>query len=302
MAEKDITERHLASFHDVFAAIVNACVALLTGDWSFRQVRPEDLRDAPTRTIHTADGKVREQERDVAKYWTAGGMVISLLGLENQTSVDPDMALRVLAYEGGDYRRQLAQKGRERYPVLTFVLYFGTERRWPEHLRMLSGRLKGVPQALLSLLHDRRIHVIELAWLTDEETDLFTGDIRFVIEVLRCIRLGRKIDLTDQVIEHVDAVLKLLAAVTGERRLENLPAIERGEPMTVRNIFAEQWDMLRAEGREEGRAEGREEGFLQALVSLVNDGLLPLAAAAERVGMSEGDFRARMREVEAQKS
>ena len=70
MAEKDITERHLASFHDVFAAIVNACIALLTGDRAFRQVRPEDLRDAPTRALYTSDGEVREQERDVAKFWT----------------------------------------------------------------------------------------------------------------------------------------------------------------------------------------------------------------------------------------
>ena len=126
-----------------------------------------------------------------------------------------------------------------------------------------------------------------------------------MIEVLRCIRRGEKMVLTDQVIEHVDAVLKLLAAVTGERRLENLPNIKRGEPMTVRNIFAEQWDMLRAEGRaegrEEGRAEGRKEGVLHTLVSLVNDGLLPLAAAAARAGMSEADFRVRMREAEAHK-
>ena len=301
MAEKDITERHLASFRDVFAVIVNACIALLTGDRSFRQVQPEELREVPTRALYTADGKVREQERDVAMFRTVGGMVISLLGLENQTSVDPDMPLRVLAYEGGDYRRQLAGKGTERYPVLTFVLYFGTERRWPEHLRRLSGRLKGIPEALLSLLNDWRIHVIELAWLTDEEAALFTGDFRFVIEVLRSIRRGGKIVLTDQVIEHVDAVLKLLAAVTGERSLENLPKIERGKPMTVRNIFAEQWDMLRAEGREEGRVEGRKEGVLHTLVSLVNDGLLPIAAAAARAGMSEGDFRARMREAEAHK-
>ena len=142
MAEKDITERHLAGYDDVFAVIANACIALATGDRSFRRVTPGELREAPTRTLYTADGKVREQERDVAKYWTAGETVICLMGLENQTDVDPDMPLRVLGYEGGDYRRQLAGKGMERYPVLTFVLYFGTERRWPEHLKTLLGRLK----------------------------------------------------------------------------------------------------------------------------------------------------------------
>ena len=312
MAEKDITERHLAGYNDVFADIVNGCFALVTGDRSFRPVAPDELREAPTRTLYTSDGQVREQERDVAKYWTTGGAVICLLGLENQTDIDPNMPLRVLGYEGADYRRQLAQAGMEPYPVVTFVLYFGTKRRWPEHLRSLLGRLK-VREALRTLLNDWRIHVIELAWLTDEELALFTGDFRFVLEVLRCIRLGEDIVLTDQVIEHVDAVLKLLAALTGERRLANLPNIKRGEPMTVRNIFADTWEHIRKEGftqgrqegREEGRAEGREEGraegFLHALFSLVNDGTLSLAAAAARANMSEEEFRERMRARETKR-
>ena len=304
MAEKDITQRHLASYNDVFAAIVNACIALLTGRQLFQWVEPDELREAPTRSLYTSGSQIREQERDVAKFWIAGGTVLCLLGLENQTAVDPDMPLRVLGYEGGDYRRQLTREGMEAHPVLTFVLYFGTERRWPEHLRTLSGRVK-FHEELRPLLNDWRIHVIELAWLTDREAALFTGDFRFVVEVLRCIRRDENIVLTDQVIGHVDAVLKLLAALTGERRLENLPNIKRGEPMTVRNIFADTWDQLReegrAEGREEGRKEGRAEGFLHALFSLVQDGMLPIAAAAAKANMSETDFRARMQEAEAHK-
>ena len=180
--------------------------------------------------------------------------------------------------------------------MLTFVLYFGTERRWPEHLRTLLGRVK-FHEALRPLLNDWRVHIIELAWLTDEEAALFTGDFRFVVEVLRCIRRGENIVLTDQVIEHVDAVLKLLAALTGERRIENLPNIKRGEPMTVRNIIAETWDNI----RKEGRVEGREEGFLNALVSLAHDGTIPIAAAAKKANMSEDEFKARMREPDTRK-
>ena len=36
---------------------------------------------------------------------------LSNIPLENQTAVDPNMPLRVLGYEGGDYRWQLTQKG-----------------------------------------------------------------------------------------------------------------------------------------------------------------------------------------------
>lgn len=314
MAQKDITERHLTYHNDVFAVVANACIAYLTGNRSFRLIHPDELREAPTRTIYTADDDIHEQERDVAKYWTAGGVVICLLGLEIQTDIDPNMVLRVFSYEGGDYRRQLTQKGLKPHPVLTFVLYFGTERRWPEYLKTLSGRLD-FPEYLRPLLNDCRLNVIELAWLTDEELDLFEGDFRFVLEVLRCMRLGRRFVLTDQVIEHVDAVLRLLHALTGEERLKNLSNInsdiKRGKPMTVRNIFAETWDNIRNEGiilgreegislgREEGISLGREEGFLDALFSLVDDGMIPITAAARKANMSEDEFKARMRKQNA---
>ena len=69
--------------------------------------------------------------------------------------------------------------------------------------------------------------------------------------------------------------------------------------MTVRNIFAETWDKIRHEGsiilgREEGISLGREEGYLNALFSLVNDGMIPITVAAQKANMSEDEFKARM--------
>ena len=56
-----------------------------------------------------------------------------------------------------------------------------------------------------------------------------------------------------------------------------------------------------AVGREEGLAVGREEGravgSLETLFSLVQDGILPLAKAAERMGLTEGQFSQRLREA-----
>ena len=74
MPEKDITERHLESYNDVFADIVN--VLLFNGE---RRILPDDLRDTQARTQYKADGKLREQERDVSKLWAPEGIVISLI-------------------------------------------------------------------------------------------------------------------------------------------------------------------------------------------------------------------------------
>ena len=61
MPEKDITEKYLESYNDVFADIVN--VLLFNGQ---RRVLSDDLRDTKARTLYKADGKLREQERDVS--------------------------------------------------------------------------------------------------------------------------------------------------------------------------------------------------------------------------------------------
>lgn len=61
MGEKDITEKILISYNDVFADIIN--VALFNG----RQViSEEDLEDEASLSAYKADGKIHEQDRDVA--------------------------------------------------------------------------------------------------------------------------------------------------------------------------------------------------------------------------------------------
>ena len=281
MAEKDITERLLASYNDVFADIVNGCFAILGGGRPFRRVSPDELQDTGARTMYKADGEVHEQERDVVKLWRAGGAVICLLGLENQTAVDPDMPLRVFGYEGGDYRLQLTRKGPERYPVLTLVLYFGTERRWPEERTLLS-RLK-VPEALRLFLNDCRVNVLEAAWLTDEQASVFTSDFRIVVEYFRQIRQNGDFGGTAQEMEHVDAVLKFLEAATGDRHFEVAQTlVGKGERVSMESVLGR----VQAKGREEGRE--------QVLFSLVDDGLISLGVAAAKANMSEAEFRARM--------
>ena len=55
-------------------------------------------------TVHSQykaeDGKVHEQERDIAKYWKRGGTDIVLYGIENQTKVEKRMPARISGYEG----------------------------------------------------------------------------------------------------------------------------------------------------------------------------------------------------------
>ena len=64
MAEKDMVEKTLESYNDVFADIVN--VLLFKGA---EKIKEEELKPAVVRSVYKVDQKLREQERDTAKYW-----------------------------------------------------------------------------------------------------------------------------------------------------------------------------------------------------------------------------------------
>ena len=65
MAEKDIAEKILEAYNEVFADIVN--VLLFHGE---EVIKPDELEEQSPRSAYKADGKIRDIERDVAKRWT----------------------------------------------------------------------------------------------------------------------------------------------------------------------------------------------------------------------------------------
>ena len=53
---------------------------------------------------------------------------MACIGFENQTASDPNMPLRVMGYDGAEYRAQLLGNSENLYPVVTLVLYFGHDK------------------------------------------------------------------------------------------------------------------------------------------------------------------------------
>lgn len=84
MAEKDISEKLLEDYNDVFADIVN--VLLFDGE---EVIKPDELEQTSGLSQYKADaGRLHQQERDISKFWTRGGLRLALCGLENQTAPD----------------------------------------------------------------------------------------------------------------------------------------------------------------------------------------------------------------------
>ena len=279
MADKDMTEKTLEAFNDVFADIINGL--LFEGE---QIVKEDALTDAQPFSMYKADGKLHEQERDVAKYWNKTSpchisVRIAFLGFENQTKYEKDMAIRVIGYDGAAYRAELSQE--DRYPVITLVLYFGDEP-WGKN-RTLYDAIE-VPEKFRPYVNDYKVNVFEIAHLPEEAIDYFQSDFRIVVDYFVHKRTDPDYRPVDPVaFKHVDEVLKMLTAIThDERFIESLEG-EGGKPKDMCEVLD------RVEAR--GKIEGRQEGILETLESLVKKGLLSLSDAAKEANLTPAEFQ-----------
>ena len=251
MGKKDIAEKSLLAYNDVFADIVDALV--FKGE---KVVKEQDLQDAKTDSIYKFE-EAKSQIRDVAKFWQNGTIRIGCIGFENQTCIDTDMVIRVLSYDGASYRSQLDDKSRsERYPVLTLVLYFGTESKWEKNTRLLE-RVKVRDERLLPFLNDYKINVFNLAWLTDEEISRFQSDFRDVLGYLRAVRLKKAYEGSQKKIDHIEAILDLFKALSGNIRFDEiksniLSAAEMQGGVKMFDVFQATMDKGFALGEQKG--------------------------------------------------
>lgn len=261
MAEKDIAEKNLEVYNDVFADIVNGL--LFNGE---QVVKEEELESESEHSMYKADGKLHEQERDVAKYWKNGEIRIALYGLENQTSVDADMPLRVLSYDGAAYRNQLNQEGKtKRYPVITLILYFG-DGEWNKPKNLLG--CLNVPEKLKPFVSDYKINLFEICKLSAEQISNFKSDFRIIADYFAKRKKIPNYRGTKDAIKHVDEFFKLMKVLTND----NMFGTVYNEDISNGNGGVNMDDFLStvvAKGKNEGKIEGRAE-IIQGLIKTGN--------------------------------
>ena len=269
MNGKDITQKMLERYNDVFADIVN--VLLFNG----KKIVDEDtLIDTPADSALKIDGEIHSQDRDVAKYWKNSQINIALFGLENQTVPDKLMPMRVIGYDGAEYKKQVLEENRykKKYPVITLVLYMGYDRNWKYSNSLLD--LLEVDDNLKPYVNDYKINVFEIAFLDREKIELFKSDFRMFADYLYQMRTTNSYKGDESNIKHVDEILMLMSAMSGFKNVENIIKVAHERKVSNMKGFFELAEekgiekgieLGRTEGREEGielgRTEGREEGL-----------------------------------------
>ena len=279
MGEKDILEKKLLMFNDVFADFVNGI--MFDGK---DVVKEDELVDLSGWSHYKGDdSKHRFQDRDVVKLWKKENVVISLIGIENQDIPDEDMVFRVISYDGASYRTQLVEKERRKrkketeningkvdiFPVITFVIYYG-EEEW-KHETTLHKRLN-LDSELKHYVSDYSINLIDLKKLSEDDINKFKKDFKLIADymVKGSKHRADRIDLN-----HPEEVSELILRLTGEELPFEVECEEGGKNME--KFFEPMFERAEARGEARGRAEGREEG----------------RAEGEARGRAEGEARGR---------
>ena len=266
MGQKDITEKLLEDYNDVFADIINGLI--FNGE---QRILPESLENTQVHSQYKAeDGKVHELERDVAKYWKDKKVELAICGIENQSSVEKNMPFRIIGYDGASYRSQLLEKRKEILPVMTIVLYFGTNRHWYGR-KNIKGLMK-IPEELNDYINDYEMKVFEIAWLTEKEISRFRSDFKVVANFFVQKRKHKDYIPDDPTeIKHVDEVLKLLQVMTGDERYQTIFQKEKGVH-SMCDVAERLEQMGIAKGIEIGRSEGRTEGKIEGKIEGKSEG------------------------------
>ena len=243
------------------------------------------LRDGTTESVYKAeDGEYREQRRDVMKiYLDEYQMELAYVGIDNQTSVDKYIPVRVLGYDYAKYRRQVDEMVFPLLPVITLVLNF-SDRKW-NGCKSLAEITKVSPE-FAPHFQDYKVKVVDVAFLEDSVIEKFKSDFKLVAKFFKNRRLGIEPlgDTTE--IKHVTELVDFISVFANDLEYKNIQGFlsrlkEKGEQVSMCYV---------AQGLiEKGRIEG-EIKLAELMEYLLSNGMIEEAKEAA----SREDVRVKM--------
>ena len=150
--------------------------------------------------------------------------------------------------------------------MISIVLYFGMEH-WDKP-RSLRECFKNIPKELSQYVKDYKIHVFEIAYLLPEQVAMFQSDFRIVADYFVQMRTNKEYNPSQEVMKHVDAVLKLMSVLTQDDRFEEMQNGAKGEVKTMCEVLDNAISKGRAEGIQAMVESGQELGVSAEAVKM----------------------------------
>ncbi len=234
--DRDIAEKRLEDYNDVFADIFNNLV------FHGNQILEEDkLEPFPTEAFtRRADGGFRQGNGDVRKVDRRNGRYRLIYGTENQDGPDNTMPERIMGYEYASYEEQIKQfmaqnekEGNRAYtkrihdhqrlaPVVTVVLHYGGVWQRPRSLHDMLEFPTEIEEEIKPFVADYPMNLVDLATVPEEVRQRMTSDFRFVVEYLACRNRPEKMKKfmsdNERVIRHPVEFLEVMSELASDGR------------------------------------------------------------------------------------
>ena len=116
----------------------------------------------------------------------------------------------------------------------------GYHKRWDKSKSIYEVLGDGLDDALKPFVQDYKINLFEIAFLEEEDVELFQSDFKIVADYLVQMRKNNDYKPSPQEIRHVREVLNAMAALTQDTRFEEVyaEAKQKGdEPKTMSEVL-----------------------------------------------------------------
>lgn len=185
MADKDIQERRLFEIDYYFMNIFN--YYFYKGRKVITSVKEIDTKNV----VNIPENKTRE--RDVFKeaiIKTSDKNTLVLLGIENQTKVDPKMLIRNMLYDAFSYQNQTINIERSKNngkiklkPVITLVIYY-SDKEWTGP-RDLYSMFDSFDESLKEYVPNYKLNIIEPYKMTEEDFKKLDYNLAGMFELIK---------------------------------------------------------------------------------------------------------------------
>ncbi len=275
---------------------------------NLNELDPNELLDVYGTSM---EEKQIQKWRDILKSCvikTISGMVLIILGIENQSEIHYAIPVRTMIYDALNYgsqveeasrkHREKQKEGQKEYknsaeflsgftktdrltPVITLTIYWGADE-WDGPL-CLSDMISDDYSQIKSYINDYKVHLIAPGNI--EDFSKFKTELRAVLEFIKASKSKSEME---------QAVLKN----------EMFRSLGR-DSVSVINVFTgtkisletgrENVDMCQA--WEEQRLDGILEGKLELLHFMIDSEQLKIEQAAEMIGMTVAEFKGKLKEI-----
>ena len=235
--EKDIVEKRLEDYNDVFADIFNNLV--FQGE---RVLEEECLVPLPTEAFtRQIGGDLRQGNRDVRKADGHYGNYRLICSTENQTAYDNTMPQRVMGYEYAGYEEQigaLIEENRKNNnpayskrihdeqklaPIVTAVLYWGSSKwQGPLCLHDMLNIPSDKKDIIKPYVANYPMNLIDLSNVPKEVRERMTSDFRLLLDYMACKNNPEEMKAfmsdKERVIRHPEEFLDAMSEVASDGR------------------------------------------------------------------------------------